>query len=118
MKEYKTGIALAIAAAAVLAFGSPAMAGDYANDSGSKFTRGLANAATGWGEIPKNIALETNNSNAFVGITYGTLKGVGHTVGRTVVGALELGTFFIPSDEVVQSTYVWQDANEETTYGL
>jgi len=118
MKEYKTGIALAVAAAAVLAFGSPVMASDYANDSGAKFTRGLANAATGWGEIPKNIALETNNSNVFVGMTYGTLKGVGHTVGRTLVGALELGTFFIPSDEIVQSTYVWQDASEETTYGL
>jgi len=118
MKMYKTGITLAVAAAAVLAVSSPVMAGDYANGAGSKFTRGLANAATGWGEIPKNIALESNKSNALVGITYGTLKGVGHTVGRTVVGALELGTFFIPSDEVVQSTYVWEDTNEETTYGL
>ena len=53
-----------------------------------------------------------------IGITYGTVKGVFHTVGRTVVGALELGTFFMPSDEVVQSTYVWEDASEETTYDL
>ncbi len=118
MKAYKTGIALAVAAAAVFAFGSPAMAGDYANDSGAKFTRGLANAATGWGEIPKNIALESAESNALVGITYGTVKGAFQTVGRTVVGALELGTFFIPSDEVVQSTYVWENTDEETTYGL
>jgi len=118
MKIYKTGITLAIVAAAVLVVSSPAMANDYANDAGSKFTRGLGNAATGWGEIPKNIALESNESNAFVAITYGTLKGVAHTVGRTVVGALELGTFFIPSDEVVQSTYVWEDTDKETTYGL
>ena len=118
MKMYKTGIALAAAAAAVLAFSGPVMAGDYANDAGSKFTRGLGNAATGWGEIPKNIALESEASNVLVGITYGTVKGAFHTVGRTVIGALELGTFFVPSDEVVQSTYVWQNASEETTYDL
>jgi putative exosortase-associated protein (TIGR04073 family) len=118
MKIYKTGIALAVTAIAMLAFGSPAMAGDYASDSGSKFTRGLANAATGWGEIPKNIALESEENNVLVGITYGTVKGAFHTVGRTVVGALELGTFFVPSDEVVQSTYVWENTNEETTYDL
>lgn len=118
MKMYKIGIALAVTAAAVLAVSSPAMAGDYANEAGSKFSRGLANAATGWGEIPKNIALETNDSNVLVGLTYGTVKGVFHTVGRTMVGALELGTFFIPNDEVVQSTYVWEDTNEETTYDL
>ena len=97
---------------------APAIASDYASDSGHKFTRGLANAATGWGEIPKNIALESKATNAFVGVTYGTLKGVAHTVGRTVIGALELGTFFIPSHEVVQSTYVWEQPTTETTYGL
>ena len=116
MKIYKAGIALTTLAALVVS--GSAVAGDYVSDSGTKFTRGLANAVTGWGEIPKNIVLETNDSNAFVGITYGTLKGVGHTVGRTVVGALELGTFFIPNDEVVHSTYVWENANKETTYGL
>jgi len=116
MKFYKTGVALA--AVALFALSGPAVAGDYASDTGDKFTRGLANAATGWGEVPKNIALESKNSNVLVGVTYGTVKGVAHTVGRTVVGALELGTFFIPSQEVTQSTYVWRDANEETTYGL
>ncbi len=118
MKVYKTGMALAIMAIATLAFGGLAMAGDYANDSGSKFTRGLANAATGWGEIPKNIVLESEKSNVLVAITYGAVKGAFHTVGRTVVGALELGTFFVPSDEVVQSTYVWENTHEETTYDL
>ncbi len=118
MKIYKTGMALTVVAAAMLAASSPVMAGDYAAASGDKFTRGLANAATGWGEVPKNVVMESKDSNAFVGITYGTVKGVAHTVGRTVVGALELGTFFIPSDEVVQSTYIWENANEETSYDL
>ncbi len=110
-----TGITvLAIAMMAV----TPAMADDYAADSGSKFTRGLANSVTGWGEIPKNIVNESSDSNAFVGLTYGTLKGVVHTVGRTAVGAFDLVTFFIPTEEVVHSTYVWKQQRDETTYGV
>ncbi len=118
MKNYKSGVILALVAAVAVFVSTPAIAGNYASDSGQKFTRGLANAATGWGEIPKNIALESKASNGFVGITYGTVKGVAQTVGRTVVGALELGTFFVPSHEVVHSTYVWENPNTETTYGL
>ena len=95
-----------------------AMAGDYAADTGAKFTRGLANTATGWGEIPKNIANESRNSNAFVGFTYGTVKGAAHTVGRTVVGAIDLATFFVPSGEFVHSTYVWEKTRDNTTYGV
>jgi len=96
----------------------PALAADYASDTGAKFTRGLANAATGWVEIPKNIANESRDSNALVGITYGTVKGVAHTVGRTVVGAIDLATFFVPSGEFVHSTYVWEQTASDTTYGV
>jgi len=117
MKLYKRGV-LAVSAAALLLASGSVMASDYAGDTGHKFARGFANAATGWGEIPKNIVLESKSSNAFVGITYGTVKGAFHTVGRTVIGALELGTFFIPSSEVVQSTYVWENTSKETKYDL
>ncbi|MDQ6954177.1 MAG: exosortase system-associated protein, TIGR04073 family [Mariprofundaceae bacterium] len=118
MKTYGTRNILAVTAVALLTLGSPALAANYASDTGEKFSRGLVNTATGWGEVPKNIVLETKNSNIFIGLTYGTVKGVVHTVGRSVVGVLELGTFFIPSSEVVQSTYVWENTREETTYGL
>lgn len=97
---------------------APAIAGDYAADSGAKFTRGLANTATGWGEIPKNIANESREHNAFVGLTYGTVKGTAHTLGRTAVGVFDLGTFFVPTKELVHATYVWQDTGDETTYGM
>ncbi len=96
---------------------TPAIAGDYATDSGSKFTRGLANTTTGWGEIPKNIANESRDKNAFVGVTYGTVKGTAHAIGRTAVGVFDLATFFIPSDGYVHSTYVWENTGSETTYG-
>jgi len=116
MKLYK------ITGATVLAVGllaaTPAMAGDYADNAGAKFTRGIANSATGWGEIPKNIVNESRDHNVLVGITYGTIKGAIHTVGRTVVGAFDLATFFIPSKEIVHSTYVWQEKRDETSYGI
>ncbi|MDQ6982450.1 MAG: exosortase system-associated protein, TIGR04073 family [Mariprofundus sp.] len=106
----------------VLAMGlfvaAPAMASDYATDSGAKFTRGLANVVTGWGEIPKNIVNESRDNNVLVGLTYGTFKGAAHGVGRTAVGAFDLVTFFAPTEEVVHSTYVWEQKRDETTYGI
>jgi putative exosortase-associated protein (TIGR04073 family) len=107
-----------IALAVGLLMAAPVMAGDYAADSGAKFTRGLANTATGWGEIPKNIVNESRDHNALVGLTYGTVKGAVHTIGRTAVGAFDLVTFFAPTEEAVHSTYVWENQRDETTYGI
>ncbi|MDX8404907.1 MAG: exosortase system-associated protein, TIGR04073 family, partial [Mariprofundus sp.] len=95
---------------------APVMAGDYASDTGAKFTRGLANTATGVGEIPKNIANESREHDVFTGLTYGTIKGVGHTIARTTVGIFDLATFLVPTDEVVHSTYVWEQKRDETSY--
>jgi len=95
---------------------TPVFAGDYATDSGAKFSRGLANTVTGWGEIPKIIVNESRDKNAFSGVAYGTAKGTVHTVGRTVVGAFDLVTFFVPTNEYVHSTYVWEDTGNETSY--
>jgi len=106
-----------VLAAGLLFAVTPVFAGDYATDSGTKFTRGLANTTTGLGEIPKNIANESRDQNAFVGATYGTAKGVAHSIGRTAVGIFDLSTFFAPTDEYVHSTYVWDNTGSETTYG-
>jgi len=107
-----------MAAVAAITFTiTPIMAGEYADDIGSKFSRGLANTVTGWGEIPKNIANESRSSNVLVGFTWGTVKGAAHAIGRSSVGVFDLVTFFAPSDEYVHSTYVWNDARRDTTYG-
>jgi len=108
---------ITILAAGLLFAATPVLAGYYATDSGAKFSRGLANTVTGWGEIPKNIANESRDKNAFAGITYGTARGAAHTVGRTAVGAFDLVTFFVPTNEYVHSTYVWEDTGNETSYG-
>ena len=105
-----------VAAFALVMVSSPVFAADYSSQAGDKFSRGLANAATGWGEVPKNIVNESNRSNALLGVTLGSVKGVAHSVGRTAIGAVELGTFFIPSEPVVHAKYVWQEPTKDTTY--
>ena len=100
-----------------LVAGTPALAGDYGDRASNKLARGLANLTTGWLEVPKNISNESRRSNVGVGLTWGSIKGGLHTVGRTAVGAFDTATFYVPSKEVVHSTYVWDDFDKETTYG-
>ncbi|MDQ6957485.1 MAG: exosortase system-associated protein, TIGR04073 family [Mariprofundaceae bacterium] len=101
----------------VFAFGATAFADDYGSQAATKFSRGIINLTTGWLEVPKNISNESRKSNAGVGLTYGTVKGSVHTVGRTAAGALDTATFFVPSESFVHSDQVWNDYNTETTYG-
>jgi putative exosortase-associated protein (TIGR04073 family) len=94
-----------------------AMADDYGNLIANKFASGLANTATGWMELPKNIVNTSQKQNIGLGVTVGLVKGVAHTVGRTVVGAFELATFFIPTPEYIHPRYVWATFDMDTTYG-
>ncbi len=103
--------------ALLFAFSAPVLAGDYGSQTSNKFVRGITNLATGWLEVPKNISNESRKSNAGVGLTWGSVKGGLHAVGRTTVGALDTATFYVPSEEIVHSNYVWDDFDKETTYG-
>ena len=94
-----------------------AMASDYTTGVADKFSRGFANTVTGWVELPKEISNTSKKENIGMGLTVGLAKGGMHTIGRTVVGALELVTFFVPSPEYVQPRYVWDPFDQETTYG-
>ncbi len=100
---------------------APVMAADgdsYGTQVAQKFGRGLGNAATGWLEVPKNIVSESKNTNVALGITWGLVKGVAHTVGRTVVGVLDLAFFFVPTKEYVHPTFAWEPFEKDTTYGV
>jgi len=111
-------ISLATLFAALFVVAVPAaMANDYGSQVVDKFARGFANTATGWVELPKNIVNTSKQDNIAYGLTIGLVKGVAQTVGRTVVGALELVTFFIPSPEYVEPRYVWEPFEQDTTYG-
>lgn len=81
----------------------------YAENAFDKLERGLINSATGWLEIPKNIQTVTEESNAWAGATYGTVKGTGMALVRTGAGAYDTGTFVIPSYDkpILEPKYVF-----------
>lgn len=64
-----------------------------AQGKSAKLLRGIANTFTGWVEIPKNIYYVSVEENIFIGITRGTLEGVGMAVVRTGCGVYETVTF-------------------------
>jgi len=76
---------------------SPCFAqGDVIEKMGKKLGRGIVNVATGWIELPKNIYDTSVESNPFIGITFGMIKGVGMTVIRTGAGVYDVATFLLP----------------------
>lgn len=98
---------------------SPTLAEEgYGERVGEKLGRGLVNVATGWVEIPKNIVNTSQDSNVGIGVTWGLVKGIGHTLGRTLVGAGELATFFVPTAEIIHPPYIFEDFYRDTTYGV
>lgn len=58
-----------------------------------KLGRGVANLLTGWIELPAQITTETEINGSWSALTVGVLKGTAFTVGRTVLGAVEIATF-------------------------
>ena len=68
-------------------------------------------------EIPKNIINTTNDSNVAWGFVGGLAKGILNTVGRMMVGLTDLITFPLPTKPFIYPKYVWDDFDEDTTYG-
>lgn len=78
----------------------------------NKFARGVANTATGWLELPKQIAVTVQEEGPAKGLLVGPLKGVGMTLVRTLGGAGEALTFFVAwpgfFDPFIDPPYVWE----------
>lgn len=76
----------------------------------TKLFRGIANAATGWMEIPKQISQTWQTQGAGVGLSWGLIKGIGWALARSVGGAYEIVTFPFPIPEgyrpIIQPEYV------------
>ena len=94
-----------------------AMAQSYPYASGEKLVGGITNVVTGFVELPKNMIIATEENGLPYGMTVGFATGIMHTVGRTVVGALDLVTFMIPTGSSVTPLYIWNNFYSETTYG-
>jgi putative exosortase-associated protein (TIGR04073 family) len=100
----------------IMALALPVFAqeGSMIEKMGKKLGRGIVNIATGWVELPKNIydtSVDTNNP--LMGITYGTLKGLGMTVVRTGAGAYDTVTFLFPVPQdyqpILQPEFVFEE---------
>ena len=85
---------------------------EVVNGMANKLARGVANLATGWLELPKQIYLTSKEEGLAKGLTVGPLKGVGMTLVRTFSGAGETLTFYIAYpgffDPFFDPSYVWQ----------
>jgi putative exosortase-associated protein (TIGR04073 family) len=89
----------------------------YVNRAGTKIVSGIANIATGWMELPKNINLwSQRDSNAVIGAAEGLLWGVFHTAGRTGAGVLDFATFWLPTYPTPEPLFVWDDFSQDSDY--
>ncbi|PPD22101.1 MAG: exosortase [Methylomonas sp.] len=82
----------------------------------NRLGQGIANMATGFLEIPKNIINISDDHNIFVGMTWGLLRGTAHGVSRTLVGGAEFLSSPIPTKDFLTPDYVWDRFSEDTRY--
>ncbi|UPU38336.1 exosortase system-associated protein, TIGR04073 family [Geomonas paludis] len=78
----------------------------------NKLARGVANIATGWLELPKQIYITCKEEGAAKCVTVGPLKGIGMTLVRTASGVGETATFFLAYPgfyaPYLDPAYAWQ----------
>ncbi len=89
----------------------------YAAEAGEKLGNGIANAVTGFLELPKTVILTSRGEGPLYGMTVGLITGVLHTAGRTLSGIVDTVTFLFPTGTSVKPEVVWEDFNKGTTYG-
>ncbi|WP_447972782.1 exosortase system-associated protein, TIGR04073 family [Nitrospira sp. Kam-Ns4a] len=84
----------------------------FAEQIALKLARGAANFCTGWAELPKQVTLIAREKGWLVGLTRGTLEGLGMVGARTIAGAYEVLTFSVPVPPqyrpLLKPDYVWQ----------
>lgn len=117
MRKKNLFIACVLSTSALFSIGSVnAEEHDYLSCLTSKLTQGFFNTTTGFIELPKNVINISHDENIFVGLTWGVVRGVIHSVSRTVVGATELITAPIPTDDYITPPYAWDRFSEDTRY--
>ena len=95
---------------------SASMANEYPTNAGEKLGSGVTNMITGVLEIPKTMIVTSRTDGIAYGMTNGFFVGIVHAVGRTLSGVFDVTTFVIPTTSFVQSEYIWNDFDQETTY--
>lgn len=79
-------------------------------NAGTKLARGGVNLLAGWLEFPKQIYLVSKNDNAYIGVTYGFVKGLYEGIARTLMGVFETVTCVIPPYDkiIIQPEFVFE----------
>jgi putative exosortase-associated protein (TIGR04073 family) len=95
---------------------SAVMANEYPTNAGEKLGSGVTNMFTGVLEIPKTMIVTSRKDGLAYGMTNGFFVGIVHAVGRTLSGVFDVTTFVIPTTSFVQSEYIWNNFDQETTY--
>lgn len=93
-----------------------ALAESYPTKVTHKLSHGLANMTMGVAEIPKTVMITSRKKGALYGATAGFLTGIFHMTSRTLLGAADVATFFVPSRPYVKPVYIWKDFDRETRY--
>jgi len=89
----------------------------YPAKVGGKFLIGMMNATTGIVELPKTIMTESSNEGIAMGMSVGVIKGMTNMLGRSFLGMMDVVSFPIPTKPLITPPVVFQDFDQETTYG-
>lgn len=88
----------------------------YADNPVTKLGRGLTNLATGWLEIPKEIAAQLHEKGEIPAFLSAPWLGLVKGLGRMLVGIYDAATCLIPFPKgykpVIQPEYVFEKSNQ------
>jgi len=76
-------------------------AGDYVEDIGAKFGRGIENFITSPAEIPCTMESEMHKGDRIIRFFSGFGKGTVYFLRRAIVGTTEVVTFMIPMERTL-----------------
>jgi putative exosortase-associated protein (TIGR04073 family) len=83
-----------------------------------KLLRGVTNIATGWGELPRQCIITGQEDSVWLFLPLSLSRGIGMTVYRTIIGAVETLFFFHSPDgtysSLINPAFVWQKKNDNT----
>ncbi len=111
MMRHITTIVTTMLLSFALGLGPIAQAEAATDNASGKFGRGVVNIMTGWMEVFNQIIMVSQDENPFLGITVGTVKGVGMSLARTGSGLFDVLSFYAePYDEpLVSPEYLWAE---------
>lgn len=107
----------------------------YVRQVGDKALNGFTNIVTGPLELPKSVINQVNynygdgnnrfqnsyntdpDNNIVYGVIGGVISGALNATGRIMTGVTDLVTAPLPTKQIVQPKYIWDDFDKTNSYG-